>query len=84
MHSIVTAKLEKNITGHQNYVNNLRLLEGSDIISCSNDKSIRIWNVENGGQKKIFNGHKDSVYDILKFNDEILLSASADKTIKIW
>jgi WD40 repeat protein len=49
----------------------------------SYDRSIRIWNVENGECLHVLNGHADTVYKVLVFKN-LIISASLDHTIQIW
>ena len=75
------------MTGHRERINALVLIDRERCIfaSCSDDKTIRMWNYGRGGiQIKSLEGHTSQVYDILKYNDEALISASGDTTIKIW
>ena len=56
------------------------------LISCSYDKSVRVWDVENGIQ---INGdtfmHDDYVWDVcISPDDKYIVSGSNDKFIKIW
>src|SRR5690625_3745119 len=56
-----------------------------NIISCSMDKTIKIWDIDNNQVKHTLIGHERGVtcivYDIL--NDE-LISGSEDCTLKFW
>ena len=60
--------------------------DGKTLVSCSNDKTIRLWNVENGvylgdGLK----GHTSWVYGLsISPDDQYIASDSGDKTIRIW
>lgn len=75
------------MTGHSERINALALIDHDKCIfaSCSDDKTIRMWDYGRGGtQIKCFEGHRSQVYDILKYNNEALISASGDTTIKIW
>lgn len=61
---------------------------GCELISSSNDKTIRIWslNGKNGeGQcLKVLRGHERSVNCISMLLPHLLVSASSDNTIKVW
>ena len=53
--------------------------------SGSDDKTIKIWNLESGFQVKNLKGHNDTIYSIAFNSDgKALASGSEDKTIKIW
>ena len=53
------------------------------IISCSADKTIKIWKFETGECLKTLEGHMSAVCSI-DFKDNKILSGSEDCTIKIW
>jgi len=55
------------------------------LFSCSHDKTIKIWNIENGKLEHTFIGHSKPIVSI-DFGDNFkkLASSSVDKTIKIW
>ena len=54
--------------------------DGKSIVSCGYDKTIKIWNIENGGEIKTFNGHKDIVQSVSYSPDQkFIISGSKDK-----
>ena len=57
------------------------------LISCGNDKKIKIWDMSTFSLYKTLEGHKSTIYKILIFtanNQKYLCSSSNDRTIKIW
>ena len=58
------------------------------VASCSFDKSIRIWNIENGKILKQLKGHVDYVMgmtELVTSNDYVtLVSGSGDGAVKMW
>ena len=53
-------------------------------VSCSHDKSIRLWNIENKTFKSIGN-HDDLVRSADNSNNSLLIASSSDdKTLRIW
>ena len=76
-----------NQNGHTGTV--LRAIFSPDaryILSCSQDKTIRLWDVEQEGKlKRIFEGHRDSVLGIAFHQQGArFCSCSHDKTVRIW
>ena len=55
------------------------------IVSASQDKTIKVWNLEDGTNIATLSGHKRSVWDVkISPDNDLLISASADKTIRVW
>ncbi|UCH93238.1 MAG: NACHT domain-containing protein [Candidatus Aminicenantes bacterium] len=59
--------------------------DGKTIISASEDKTIKLWDVQSGKEIKTFIGHKGRVWDCT-FSPEgkFILSAAEDNTLKLW
>lgn len=59
--------------------------DGKNIVSCSEDQTIKIWNLETGELEKTLIGHRDSVRGIgISYDGQIIVSASSDKTVRLW
>ena len=52
------------------------------IISGSDDKTIRIWNINSGECIKVLEGHTSNVMSVF-VKDNLIISGSDDKTIRI-
>ncbi len=77
--------LKRTLTGHASLVRDLNLLaDGNTLLSGSDDKSIRMWNLAEGKCLKIFNGHTHSANKILLWSPTVIVSASDDHSIKFW
>ncbi|ETO14106.1 WD-40 repeat-containing protein [Reticulomyxa filosa] len=72
--------------GHTDIINAVQYSpDGSKIVSCSKDKTIRVWDVASGQQLQLLEGHSDSVSTVQYSRDGTkFVSCSADKTIRIW
>ncbi|ARV62603.1 hypothetical protein BZZ01_31765 [Nostocales cyanobacterium HT-58-2] len=58
--------------------------DGKTIASASQDKTVRLWNVQ-GQLLKTLNGHSDAVYGVAFSPDgKTIASASQDKTVRLW
>jgi WD40 repeat protein len=79
---IFECKLFKTLHEHQGDVLSLAVA-GDKIFSGSQDKTIKIWDLNSGKRLKTLTGHNSGIYS-LAVSEGKLLSASADRTIKIW
>lgn len=59
--------------------------DGKFLASASNDKTIKLWNLEDYSLIRTFVGHQDRVNSInFSADGKLLVSGSADETVKIW
>ena len=59
--------------------------DGSVIVSCSEDKTIKVWDIYKGELLFTLSGHKKWVYSIdISHNNEYITSGSADNSIFLW
>ncbi len=60
-------------------------LDGKKIISGSDDKKIRVWNVETYDNQGILEGHDDLITSVCISSDgKKIISGSRDNTIIVW
>jgi WD40 repeat protein len=60
------------------------IIYGDKLISCSEDKTIKIWNLKNYSEGEVtLEGHTDRIRNMITYGD-YLISCSGDKSIKIW
>ncbi|MCT7952883.1 serine/threonine protein kinase [Ancylothrix sp. C2] len=74
------------LKGHSRYVNAVAFSPlGNLLASGSSDKTIKLWQLDNGKLLATFTGHSDDV-NSLAFSPEgqYLASGSLDRTIKLW
>ncbi len=78
-------KYRNNLLGHTGSVNDLKFLNNGDLASCSNDHSIRVWDITTNQIKSINSfSHNRSCLSLYLLNNNNLLSSSEDKSIKLW
>ena len=78
--------LDKTLIGHSDSVWSVDLSsDGQTLVSGSEDKTIKIWNLNTGQVSRTLLGHSDAVRSVtLSPDGQILASGSGDKTIKLW
>lgn len=76
----------KEIKDHTSQVASLLLLSDGRLASCSRDKTIKIFNINNNYYQcdLTIEGHTDTVTYISQLDNNKLVSCSCDKSIKIW
>ncbi|RMZ96870.1 WD40 repeat-containing, partial [Brachionus plicatilis] len=75
--------IKKKLVGHTSVVNQIIELPNGNLVSCSDDKTVKVWNISNGTVIKTMT-HTSLVYSIAVLNNGYLASGLSDGTIKIW
>ena len=73
-------------SGHTDYVNSVSFsLDETFLVSGSDDKTVKLWDVQTGGVIRTLQGHTDWVRSISVSPDQnVVASGSRDKTIRLW
>ncbi|GAB4138553.1 MAG: hypothetical protein Tsb009_06820 [Planctomycetaceae bacterium] len=83
--SLADGKLQKKLSGHAAAVTGLQFTtDGQKLLTCSKDKTIRIWDVKSGKpERKIVSA---AVINAVTFNKDAtqIISAEADNTLRVW
>ncbi|KAJ3174909.1 hypothetical protein HDU87_006575 [Geranomyces variabilis] len=86
------------LCGHREWVNKVQILEGGKrLLSCSDDSTIKLWDLDTRTELRAFTGHVGQIQGMHAFLPHspprvdghtlpggILISGSLDNTIKIW
>ncbi|MEH2403619.1 AAA-like domain-containing protein, partial [Nostoc sp.] len=77
---------QNRLEGHRDSINSIVFSpDGKTLASASDDKTIKLWNLDTGKEITTLRGHSDSVISVVFSPDgKTLASASRDKTIKLW
>eukprot|EP00463_Aulacantha_scolymantha_P002874 TRINITY_DN3620_c0_g1_i1.p1 TRINITY_DN3620_c0_g1~~TRINITY_DN3620_c0_g1_i1.p1 ORF type:complete len:270 (-),score=47.00 TRINITY_DN3620_c0_g1_i1:220-1029(-) len=88
MYSVTTGKLVLSLNAHDNWVRGLVFHPtGKYFLSCSDDKSIKVWNLEKSGQleRKLETAHDLFVTSIAWCNSmDLMASGGVDNHVKVW
>jgi hypothetical protein len=59
--------------------------DGTRALSCSEDRTVRLWDVDSGRCLHAFEGHSDSVLSVAwSLDGQRALSGSHDQTVRLW
>lgn len=83
---VVADQESKALDGHSAPVRDILFSgDGNQIVSGSDDNTVRLWSLETLKDEKTFRGHNGSVRSlVLADNDSIILTASKDNRIRQW
>jgi WD40 repeat protein len=76
----------KIMQGHTNEINRLIQLTDGRIVSCSRDRTVKIWNIVTGACEHTLNGHEGNVVNIFELLDGRIVSCHSGKnfSLLIW
>ena len=59
--------------------------DGTMIASCSEDKTVRLWDAYTGEALRTLQGHSSAVWTVaFSLDNRMLASCSNDETVRIW
>jgi WD40 repeat protein len=73
------------LKGHLSFINTLYLVNNDYILSGSDDKTIKVWDIKNDYQcMNTLTGHNGGIVSLLILDNSRLISSSSDGTIRLW
>jgi WD40 repeat protein len=74
------------LEGHKKMVSSVAVTaNGKRAVSASDDRTLKVWDLETGRALRTLEGHSDGVKGVaLTADGKRAVSASADKTLKVW
>ena len=72
--------------GHTDLVRSLAFSsDGTSLVSGSEDRTVRLWDIQTGGVVRIFHGHTHWISSVSISSDQTTIaSGSCDMTIRLW
>ncbi|MEH1904390.1 MAG: hypothetical protein V7L04_24010 [Nostoc sp.] len=79
-------RLLRTLNGHSDSVKAVAVTpNGQQVISASDDKTLKVWNLATGEEQFTLNGHNSYVKAVaVTPNGQQVISASYDNTLKVW
>lgn len=74
----------KKIIAHDDVIRDLLLLPNGDFASCSNDSSIKIWDINTLECKATLLGHQSFIYSLALLSNGDIVSCGEDRSVRIW
>jgi WD40 repeat protein/ribosomal protein S18 acetylase RimI-like enzyme len=86
VYRIIDGELTQLFKGHEDWVRSLVIWEERNLlISASDDKSVRCWDIRTGRCSKILKGHEDWVWSIaINKSEGCIITGSHDGTVRSW
>ncbi len=77
--------LYKTLNGHSGFVNSVVISSDNRyMVSGSDDKTVRLWDVNSGKLLKTLNGHSDIVLSVVISSDNRYIVSGGYDTVKLW
>jgi len=82
----ITGSQKAVFSGHTDHVKSLTFSsDGTALVSGSNDKTVKLWDVQTGGVVKTFFGHTNLVTSVsISADYTMIASGSFDNTVHLW
>ena len=77
-------KYINSIKPHKSYINSVSIFPSGNIISVSEDKSIKIYDIHLNELQTIENAHNDSIINVEIKDENNFITCSSDKSIRLW
>ena len=84
VHRGIKYNLISDLNGHKNAVHALAIFSNTNIVSSSDDNTIKIWNSNSFEVIATLNAHNSLVESLAILPNGYIVSGSRDRTIKVW
>ncbi|KAK9466895.1 WD40-repeat-containing domain protein [Lipomyces arxii] len=83
--SVYDTKKAIKLRGHEGSIFNVCFSkDGSKLISCSDDRSIRVWDLETQQCLAVGWGHLSRIWQLEYLSDDCIISTGEDNTTRVW
>ena len=72
------------LNGHTHWVNSVAKLNETTIVSGSDDRTVRVWDLATKSCVAVLNGHTANVRSVATLNETTIISGSNDRTVRVW
>ncbi|KND00858.1 uncharacterized protein SPPG_03962 [Spizellomyces punctatus DAOM BR117] len=85
------------LSGHRDWVNKVQIIDKTRLISCSDDATVKMWNLETRQEIRTFRDHVGQVQgmqaiiphspprlDGISYSGGLLVTGALDNTVRIW
>lgn len=85
MYHVPSKKMVRKLVGHTDTINSLQITSNNKfLISCSSDKTIRVWNLDTGDIENSFACNESEILcSVLSHDDEFIVVGAANSIIYI-
>ena len=83
--TITNEQIYDDLIGHKGKIKDLDFRANGDLASASDDGTVRLWNVPDRREMRVFEGHAGQVTSVdFHPNGKQIVSGSRDRTLKLW
>jgi len=81
-----SSSLLQTLEGHTDWINGVAVTpDGKKAISASDDKTLKVWDIDSGEELRTWRGHTGAVIGVAVTPDgKKVISTSDDRTLKVW
>ena len=84
IHDSITFQIKSTLLGHTNHICRLFQLKNNDIVSGSEDKTVRVWDWNKKIIKYNFTAHLNNVYGLVELPNGFLVTGGQEGQIIVW
>lgn len=80
-----TGNIKLKLEGHKRSVHSLAVVDSTQVLSASHDRTLRLWDLSTGAFVRTYEGHAAEVHEVrMMSTGDRFISSSADGTVRLW